>query len=52
MAKHTISTPASGAGILNFGNIGGGGLQIDPKTVIFIAIGIIVIISLARLIVG
>ncbi len=52
MAKHTITAPASGAGILNFGNVGGGGLQVDPKTIIFIAIGIIVLISLARLIVG
>ncbi len=52
MGKHTISTPASSAGLLNFGNIGGGGLQIDPKMVIFFAIGVIVLISLARLIVG
>jgi preprotein translocase subunit Sec61beta len=52
MAKHTVSTPASGAGILNFGNVGGGGLQVDPKTIIFLAIGIIVVIVLARLIVG
>lgn len=52
MAKHTVSTPASGAGILNFGNVGGGGLQVDPKTVIFIAIAIIVVIVIARMIVG
>ena len=52
MAKHTISTPASSAGLLNFGNIGGGGLQIDPKTIIFAAIGVIIIISILRMIVG
>lgn len=52
MAKHTISTPASSAGLLNFGNIGGGGLQIDPKTVIFGAIGVIILISIIRMIVG
>lgn len=52
MAKHTVNTPASGAGILNFGNVGGGGMQVDPKTIIFLALGIIVLIVLARFIVG
>jgi preprotein translocase subunit Sec61beta len=52
MAKHTVNTPASGAGILNFGNVGGGGMQVEPKTIIFLAIGIIALIILARLIVG
>jgi preprotein translocase subunit Sec61beta len=52
MAKHTINAPASGAGILSFGNVGGGGLQVDPKTIIFIAVAIIVLIVVARLIVG
>lgn len=52
MAKHTITAPASGAGILNFGNVGGGGLQIEPKTIIFIAVSVIVLITLARFFMG
>ena len=53
MGKYTVSTPQSSAGLLSFaGSTGAGGLQIPPKTILLVAVGIIILISLLRVIIS
>ena len=52
MAKLKLNTPASSAGIMRFNDVKVSDFQLDPNTVIAIAVGIIVLISLTRLIFG